>query len=60
MFFCIERRISLKDELPGLSIADASKVIGGEWRDLSDAEKEPYNMMAERDRERYHDEKTSF
>lgn len=48
MFFSIERRIRLKEELPGLSIADASKVIGGEWRDLSDPEKHPFNALAER------------
>lgn len=57
MFFSQERRKTLKDEQPGLSITDASKVIGAEWRKLTDEEKKPYDESASKDRERYRKEK---
>ena len=60
MFFALQRRMMLKDELPGLSIADCSKVIGGEWRDLSDSERAPFQEMAAKDKQRYLGEKSGM
>lgn len=60
MWFALQRREMLREEMPGLSIADCSKVIGGEWRDLSEGEKKPFEEMAAKDRERYLGEKNSW
>lgn len=57
MFFSQERRKALKEEQPTLSITEASKVIGAEWRKLTDEEKKPYDELASKDRERYKKEK---
>lgn len=60
MHFATVRRNALKVEMPGLSVADCSKVIGAEWRDLLEVEKQPFEEMARRDRERYREEKDAW
>ena len=57
MFYSQERRVTLKGEQPSLSITDASKVIGAEWKSLSDADKQKYLDLGEADRKRYAEEK---
>lgn len=42
MFFSQARRLTLKEEQPNLTIIDASKVIGNEWKHLTDEDKEKY------------------
>lgn len=53
MFYSQERRVTLKVEQPGLSITDASKVIGAEWKALSEQNKKKYQDQGEEDRKRY-------
>lgn len=60
MFFSQERRKTLKDEKPELKITEASVIIGGEWKKLTDTEKEPYQKLAREDKERYEAEKEKF
>lgn len=60
MFFSKERRLTLKEEQPGLKIIDASKVIGKEWNALDNEQKEPYAKQAALDRERYQREKAAL
>jgi high mobility group protein B1 len=57
MFYSQERRVTLRVEQPSLSVTDASKVIGAEWKALSEADKKRYQDMGEADRKRYSDEK---
>lgn len=57
MFYSQERRVSLKTEQPKLSITDASKVIGAEWKALTDQEKKKYQDLGDEDRKRYAREK---
>ena len=57
MFFSQERRKTLKEEQPNVSITDASKIIGAEWKKLTEEEKRPYDELAQKDRERYKKEK---
>jgi len=57
MFYSQERRVTLKGEQPSLSITDASKVIGAEWKALSDHDKQKYQDQGEQDRKRYAAEK---
>jgi len=57
IFFSLQRRAMLREEMPGLSVSQSSQVIGGEWRDLSEAERAPYEEMAAQDRRRYQRER---
>lgn len=57
MFFSQERRKTLKNEKPDLKITEASVVIGAEWKELSQKDREPYNELAKEDRSRYEKEK---
>lgn len=57
IFFSLQRRAMLRDEMPGLSVSQSSQVIGGEWRDLSETERAPYEEMAAQDRRRYQRER---
>ena len=57
MFYSQERRVTLKVEQPTLSITDASKVLGHEWKALTDQQKEKYQTLGEEDRKRYAREK---
>jgi len=60
MFFSQERRLTLKEEQPELSIIEASKVLGAEWKTLSDAAKQKYMDLYEEDRKRYAREKEAL
>ena len=57
MFYSQERRVTLKEEQPTLKITDASKVIGAEWKALSETDKQKYQDLSEADRKRYAEEK---
>lgn len=55
MHFAQERRKTLIQEKPQLKskVTEASKIIGAEWKELSETEKEKYRQMAQDDRIRY-------
>lgn len=53
IFFSQERRNGLKAERPELGITDASKILGAEWRALSEDGKQRFNELANQDRARY-------
>lgn len=57
LFFSSDRRPSLRQEQPDLSMLDVSRVLGEEWNHLTEEEKEPYLQMATKDRRRYDEEK---
>jgi hypothetical protein len=60
MFYSQERRVTLKVEQPDLSITDASKVIGAEWKALAESDKKKYMDLFEEDRKRYASEKEAL
>jgi len=45
--FSAVRRVVLKAEMPELSVADISKVLGAEWSKLDQEAKAPYVAAAE-------------
>lgn len=51
-FFCKDARPVLKDKEPGLTMQEYGKKLGEMWRELSEAEKKPYNDMAVADKEK--------
>jgi upstream-binding transcription factor len=59
MYFSSERRVALREEKHNMTITECSKIIGSEWKALADEQKQPYNEMASKDKERYNEEKAA-
>ena len=53
MLYSIERRPHLKKEKPDLKFGEYGKIIGQEWRAMSEKEKEPYVTQANKDKAYY-------
>lgn len=60
IFFCKEHRQILKDEDPDMSTKDITSELGKRWKALSDKDKKPFVKLAEKDKERYQDEKKTW
>lgn len=53
IFFANEKRQQVKDLNPDLKLTDVTTKLADMWRKLSDTEKEPYQIMSEKDKERF-------
>jgi len=60
IFFGKKRRPELKEENPGISFGDLTKLIAEEWNALSDKKKKPFLDMAAKDKLRYEKEKKAY
>lgn len=58
--FAASRRPALNDVEPKLSFTEIAKVLGEEWRKLSDEEKAPFEKIASDDKLRYAEEKEAY
>jgi hypothetical protein len=60
-YFQKKIRAAVKDELgEKAAVGDIAKKIAEKWRGLSATEKQPFNDLAEEDRERYRKEKLAY
>ena len=53
MFFSQAIRPTVMKENPGASFGDIGRIIGQKWKELSEADKQPYLEKERRDKERY-------
>lgn len=60
LFYSAQKRPQLKSANPKASVGDNSKQLSSEWKQMTDEEKEPYIKMADRDKERYDQQKVAF
>ena len=60
MFYSAQKRPQLKTANPKASVGDNSKQLSNEWKQMTNEEKEPYIKMADRDKERYDQQKVAF
>jgi len=60
MFFSQDQRTKIQAENPEAGFGEIGKLLGEAWKKLSDNEKKPYTDMAERDKQRYIDEKAAM
>ena len=60
MFFCKEKRVEFKASNPHLKLPELSKVMGAEWRHLSDKKKSKYISKGEEDKKRYSNEMKDY
>eukprot|EP00917_Polyrhabdina_sp_WS-2016_P024004 GHVP01052013.1.p1 GENE.GHVP01052013.1~~GHVP01052013.1.p1 ORF type:complete len:138 (+),score=24.54 GHVP01052013.1:63-416(+) len=61
--FTHERRAKLlveRPELQGKPVPEIAKILGDEWKSMSDKDKMPYVKIAEKDKERYTKEKAAL
>ena len=59
MYFASERQVAIRKDKPNMSVTECSKIIGTEWKALTEEQKQPYTEMATKDRERYNTEKAA-
>jgi len=57
LFYCEDKRKEIQKENPGKSMGDISKILGSNWRKLTDEEKVKYNEQHDEDVERYENDK---
>lgn len=60
MFFCKDKRNSIKAAKPTLTTPEIGKELGKLWGALSDGEKAKYQKQAEADKGRYEKEKAAY
>ena len=60
MYFSTDTRAKLKEEHPEMPTKEISKLLGDMWGKMSDQEKEPYQIKAKEDKERYDEEMRAF
>ncbi|KAG1048355.1 hypothetical protein G6F43_009249 [Rhizopus delemar] len=60
LFYCNSIRADVDKEFPSASFVEKSKIYGERWKKLSDAEKKPYNEMAQKEKERYNRELETY
>jgi len=61
IFFCKDRRASVKEDNPDMDSREITKELGRLWRvELTEEEKEPFIKQAEKDKLRYTDEKSKW
>ena len=56
----VMNKMKKKNKGASIRIANVSKELGAMWKKLNDAQKAPFNKLAEKDRERYKDEMETY
>ena len=60
MFFVQDYRERIKEENPNASFGEVGKLLGAKWKEMSDAEKKPYEKQATEDKVRAADAKAAY
>lgn len=60
MFFSKDRRETVRTDNPDASFGEIGKLLGENWRSLSDGDKTPYNAQAADDKKRYEKEIANY
>ena len=62
VFMCYSNSVrdKVKADNPGIAFTEVAKKIGEMWKELSDADKAPYEAMANADKERYAKEMAAY
>ena len=53
-------RDEVKQEHPGISVTELSKLVGAKWKEKTAEERAPYETKASVDKERYTKEKAEY
>ncbi|OII71782.1 high mobility group protein [Cryptosporidium ubiquitum] len=62
MYFASSRRAEITAENPSLrsQVAEVAKILGEEWRGMSESDKAPFQKQADADKKRYEREKAQM
>jgi|SRR6056297_3548684 len=60
MYFSKDKREQVKAENPDAAVTSIAKLLGAQWKGMSDDEKKPYQKMAEKDKLRYEKEMKKY
>jgi HMG (high mobility group) box len=60
ILFCVDQREKLKSENQGLSATQITSRLGALWKNLSDKEKEKYEVLSKKDKDRYESDMSSY
>jgi hypothetical protein len=53
LHFCCAKRPKLKQENPSLSVGSLAKQLSSAWKLMTPEQKKPYDLLAEKDKQRY-------
>jgi hypothetical protein len=57
LYFSKDKRAEVIAKTPGISMGEQGKALGQMWKEISAEDKEPYEKLAQQDKERYEREK---
>jgi hypothetical protein len=60
MFYAQDQREQVKKDNPDISFGQIGKVLGEQWKNMTDAAKKPFELKAQKDKERYESEKARY
>jgi len=60
LFFCSEHRPTLKEKHPDLAMGQIAKKLGEAWATLGEEARQPFYILAEKDKQRYQKEKATY
>uniref|UniRef100_A0A0D6QSG3 HMG box domain-containing protein n=1 Tax=Araucaria cunninghamii TaxID=56994 RepID=A0A0D6QSG3_ARACU len=60
MFYANDNRDRVRAENAGITFGQVGKILGEEWKSLTDAQKAKYQKQAEDDKQRYEREKAKY
>jgi len=60
LFFSIDARKKAQDEYPDKNFGDITKIVAKEWKKISSKRKRKYELMAEKDKDRYQKEMRDY
>ncbi|KAI7874270.1 high mobility group box domain-containing protein [Mucor mucedo] len=60
MFFSQASRAQVKEDNPDATFGQIGKLLGEKWKGMTDEDKKPFHEKAEKDKQRYEDEKAAL
>ena len=60
LHFCSEKRPKLKQDNPTATVGGMAKQLSMTWKEMTLEERRPYEHLAERDKERYEQQKQAY
>lgn len=60
LHFCSEKRPKLKEDNPTATVGGMAKLLSSTWKEMSTDQRRPYEHLAERDKERYEQQKQAY
>ena len=60
IIFSSDKRKEIVNANPGMSIGDVAKQLGALWKEISTSEKEKYEKLAQKDKDRYEREMAEY